>query len=350
MPSYIKNKRRFLLKKIAEIDFGQTISAIISVRENWIIYFRTVPFVYYLDAELKVIWKRDYQTQDKNYHSCGIAINPLNLNMSIARENKISINNQKGKPIYEIKHKDWDNFTGASNIFTEDGKYFINVIHVKDTEDHIQLRDAKTFKLLDFVISPTYYCYYNFHFTAALNQIIIETAHGQDESLTYLFEIIDNKLSFQEILYLSDEIIGNLSSDKTQVITAPHYGDEIMIHDYIKDETILKINASELFEEDTDEGFSYQVKFTLSDYYAIVKTQFGRLVVIDLKQKIGLGEIIPEGNFEGYDIEGRITVDVNKIQHYGDTFMDFYFLGDTKILIQHYKKIGIYELPIEIFN
>jgi hypothetical protein len=326
----LKNTTQLSLKKITDKSFSTQIASITPTpKGEWIVTFKNKPEAIKLDAQLQTVWERNYNTHTEDYITASIALHPDNNCMAISTRETITIKDDKGTTIFEIKHKPWESFNGSQNFFTTHGQYFINLLpFAYHNDDLLQIRTLPSFDIVQEIPIPCGYSYYYFYGTSNPNQVIISPASGQDESPVYILTIDNQKATLKEWHVCYDLIIGNLSHNGNQVITTLHYGSKIQsiaLHD---NKVVTIITEEDVFNanpEEEPDGFEY-AKFMGPNDLIIIKSRNGKLIAVNSQTKTLLGALVPEG----------LTA--------MDMVVD-YCIDNSKILINHNSTtIALYEI------
>jgi hypothetical protein len=329
MPS-LKKPTILPLKKIAENNFSDQIGSIIPTHKGeWIVTFKNKPEVVKLDAKLQTLWERNYNAQSQAYVSTSITLDPTGNCMAISTRETITIKDNQGSTVFEIKHKAWESFNGSQNFFTTDGQYFINLLpFAHQGDDLLQIRTLPSFDIIQEISVPCGYSYYYFYGTSNPSQVIISPASGQDESPVYILTIDNQKATLKEWHVCYDLIIGNLSHNGNQVITTLHYGSTIQSIALQDNKVVTIITEAEVFEDNPEEepdGFEY-AKYIGPNDLIIIKSRNGQLIAVNSQTKTLLGALVPEG----------LTP--------MDMVID-YCIDNSKILINHNSTtIALYEI------
>jgi hypothetical protein len=328
--SSLKNQTILPLKKITENNFSDQIGSIIPTHKGeWIITFKNKPEVIKLDPKLQTLWERNYNAQSSAFVNTSIALDPADNCMAISTREAITIKDNHGSTIFEIKHKAWESFNGSQNFFTTDGQYFICLLPFAHSgDDLLQIRTLPSFDILQEIPIPCGYSYYYFYGTNNPNQVIISPASGQDESPVYWLTLNKGQSTLKSWEACYDLIIGNLSHNGNQVITTLHYGDKIQSVALQDNKTITIITEADVFEDNPEEepdGFEY-AKYIGTNDLIIIKSRNGKLIAVNSQTKALLGALVPEG----------LTA--------MDMVVD-YCIDNSKILINHNSTtIALYEI------
>lgn len=350
----LRTNGQILIEKEFEKEFEDTISNIIQTDKNeWIINFRKSGKIIKLDENLKTIWEKDLQAQDNKYVSSSIRISKNENFIAISSIDKIRIFDKKGKNIFTETHNEWYSFNGSENFFSNDEAYFVNILPFeKNNDDLLQIRDTKTFQVIKEITIPCGYSFYNFFNTRLNHEVIIEAARGQDEGITYILTIDTKKTKIEEWKEFSDRIIGNISLENNTVVTAPHYGDEIILYSLKNRKPITIIKEKHIFNNVKNmesDGFSYIVKFIASDLI-LLQSRLEKFILFDLKKGKVIGQFITGVNkILGYNLFGEVSTYIDKVDSTEGKVLDYFGLMNSKILInQGGTKLVIYKIkPVQ---
>jgi len=306
--------------KLIEKQFEDRISTIFpTLQGNWIINFKQQSKILKLDKNLSIIWERDDKAVNKSYCTWHVIESPNEKFTATSRDDRFKIWNENGKSIFTYKHKKWQNFSGSQNLFTSDNQYFINILPTEDVwSDVLQLRNIENFGVVNEIALNWGYSSYRFYATSSPNHVILSAACGQDDGMIFNVFIDNSKLKVERWKDSEDLVPGNLSSNKTRLITAPHYGDEVAEYDVFNQEKIRSLKWHYLFNESED-GFGYQVEY-IGETSVLVMTQEGKLLFIDM---------------------GKGT---SKELLFQEEVIDFHRTFDSNILAYHSKKIALYKI------
>lgn len=310
--------------KLVERQFEDRISTIFPTHQgNWIINFKQQSKILKLDKNLKVIWERDGKAINKSYSYWRVIESPNEKFIAISRDDRFKIWDKNGKSIFTHKHEKWQNFSGSQNFFTLDNQYFINILPTRDMWcDVLQLRNTENFSVVNEIALQWGYSSYNFYATSSSNHVIISAACGQDDGMIFNVFIDNSKLKVERWKDCEDLVPGNLSSDKTRLITGPHYGNEVAEYDVFNQEKIRSLKWGYLFDESED-GFGFQVEY-IGDTSVLMMTREGKLLFIDMGKGIAKELLFQE------------------------EVIDFRRAFDSNILAYHSKKIALYNIDNDV--
>lgn len=342
------------LKKLKEILFDTTISTVTPTPTGeWIVNFRDTPQVVLLDKNLDIVWERDYQAQDRAYSHTNLAYNSINGQISLSGKDFIKIRDPDGKEIFSLIHMPWDSGYDSTNHFTTDGNYFISIIPSKEKKhDLLQIRNTKDFSIIEELKILNQGSFYSFQDTDKPNRLLIQLSREQDDGFVYELVIQPGGSRFEELPMCFDRIVWNLSKDKSEFITAPHYEGAIISYSLDTKKALRKVEKNKVFKEDDTteyfhwDGFGFIVKYLSIEKIAIVISKTGRLLLLDVDIKKLIGEIIPEGyNINGYNNIGKDTMFPSEVSSYQGNAFNFWETQEGNLMIHHGgHKLALYDM------
>lgn len=294
-------------------------SAIPMPDKGYLLYFTDAAETLKVDEHFKVDWRKDLHINSDTH----ISIAADGSRIGLTEIDKVRIHDGEGNLLFTFPHGDWDEFLGAPCFFQQpDVIWFITPSQEED--DVLHVLDGNTFQIIDKIGIPGHNCNaYEFHATPDHKTILLQSSAGQEEAHIFSIRLADNKIELADIEAGYDRIIGSFSPDGKELVTAPHYEEEIEVLSFPDLEVIRSIGQEALWNASTthtskndEDSVDYQVVY-LNDKYIMVKTRWGRFILLDKATLQPTAEfILDENKITAYDSSGEETTNPDDIFDY----------------------------------
>ncbi len=333
MGNNLKSANTIPLKVLKNIIFENNICLLDIIEEKKIkVSFSDSSNIIELDEKLTVIGD-----VKKNQTSTGHVSESIdNKYKSISTVNEIGIYTSDWQLIHKIPNFPLKYvYFGTYCLFTNDSKYAIYVLNTENNKVALlQVFDIKACKVIYEMELDSYYCYFQLFRTPISDLVLIECSAGQDGTWIYMLKIDGSQSKINEWENDSNRIFGSFNRQGTEVLTVPHCGGDIIVHEFPSFKEVACISESEVFDYDNkaedEDSFDFYGRFLGNDTI-IFKSLLARLIAIDRKIMQVIGELRPpnyDNNGDGY-----IT--------------NFYCIGKDRLLVQHGSHtLTLYQIPI----
>lgn len=289
---------------------------------GYLIFFTGHPEVAVLSHDLEVISTIRLSVPVSGYYH--VAINDEANRYAFAQQENIQVYDNSGELLFTYEYHGWEEYQSCQPVFDSWGRLLFCRPGLPGKDDLLILANADTGQELSRIPIPNHSNHaYHLYKTTDPSMILLESAQGQEQTSLFAITIEREGISMEDAECSEDQVIGGFSPDGSEFVTAPHYPGEIEICSfpdfdllYAVDEEIIN-NVPSQYESDHDEdGFDYTV-FYLDKHTIVLKTRWGRVLMVDRLTLELKAELLLEGcEIKGYDQAGQPTTDPSKILDY----------------------------------
>jgi hypothetical protein len=352
--------KRISLKTKKEVKPNLQPSIIVAYPDGgFLIQYKNSCWVSRYDTEYNLLWQKEIGTLTGKFARFELTVSPEGKFIGVHGKDRVLIYDGAGTLLYEREHWPWKFHQSSGCYFApankEGKKYILFFIPENDNGGYLQAIDAEDFSLVDSVWQDDIDYHYYFKSTPDKDKVFIELAAGQDGSQLLEAHIIDQKISLKEYPQCGDLAMGSFSPTGKEVVFAPHLDEAIEIFSFPHMEKVAEVDQEKLFEGREEfpgadmDRVEYVANF-ISASTIMVKTGFGRLLLIDRNSLQCMGELLLEGcNINAYDDKGKVVSDPTKILDYAGEIWDLRVTEAGQILIIHTSHvIKVYDLPKDL--
>ena len=308
------------------------------------------------DPQYNLLWQKEIGILPDKYAQFNLTVSSDGGLIGIHAKNVVRIFNGKGELLFSHDHYPWEHYESSECYFSatsSDGKKYIWFFApIEHDGGYLHVLDASDFSLVDSLWQEDIANHFSFYPTPDNDLVFIEFAAGQDGSQIQSARILDQKIVLTKYDQCIDRVMGSFSPTGNEFVVAPHADESIEIFTFPGIEKVAEIDQESLFEgrddfpAETNDRVEYVVHF-LSQTTLMVKTGFGRLLLINRNSLLCTGELLLEGcNIIGYDEEGNRTTDAEMIADYESEIWDIKVHGRGQLLVIHTSNtIKVYDLP-----
>ena len=292
--------------------------------KGYLLCFSDTTEVMKVDQRFAVNWRKDLQEEPNGSIGTQLSVSPDGRRIGITEIDKIRILDDQGEPLFVHHHREWEMFTGTQCFFQLGLAWFVTPNPLEGEDDVLHVMNAETFDIIDKVQIPDHnYNAYSFFDTPSPDMIILQSAAGQDEGFLFSIQLVNGAIKMIQIEAGYDRVMGSFSPDGTELVTAPHYNEEIEVLSFPDFNLLRSVEQDILWESpgnftsENDEDAVDYVVFYLNNESIVVKTRWGRFLVLN-RQSLKLeAELMLEGNqIKAFDFEGDETNDEDQIFDY----------------------------------
>lgn len=308
------------------------------------------------DPNYNLLWEKEIGILPHQYSSFKLTFGRF---IGVHGTNAVLIYDDKANLLYKQDHSPWK-FHESSDCFfappDSEGKEYIWFYIPENGGARLQVLDASNFAVIDSIWQEGTDYHYSFHSTPDSNKIFIHLAAGQDGCQLLEAQLIDQKISLKALHQCNDLSIWSFSPNGKEAIFTDPYGlGRIVLFSFPDMEILAETDEEELFA-DRDEFPAANTDSIedpacfLSDNIIMIRTGYGRFLLVDRTTLQCIGEMRPEGcHINAFDHRDEELTDATVIMDYDHDIFDVTVTEKGQlIIITSSNGIKIYHLPKEL--
>ncbi|MCP4137496.1 MAG: hypothetical protein GY754_41400 [bacterium] len=320
-------------------EFEKRLSLPVKTNYGWFVPLRDNPGVVLLDEKLNTISTLPLPGQSTAYESVYINSNNDSSLFSVSSETAVTLYNKSGNEQWKIEHDKWESYQGSSCLFDREARLWTVF---PGEEPGLMVLNRSTGEVLASSPIDSEDGTFFLHLNSIDGSVLIEEACGQDGCFIYRAVLNEKTITLSDygfddrVLSLNNPVF---SPHGKHFVTSAQYGENIQIHELESGSVLTEIEADPVFEKDSipdceePDSFDFDTAY-ISDSRAIVRTRFGRLLLIDINRAAVAGTLWPNGiAMTGYDDHGKETSLDTGISGYDTGIISFYVGNKGEMLI-----------------
>ncbi|MBO9566015.1 MAG: hypothetical protein J7621_24790 [Niastella sp.] len=320
---------------------------------GFLVMYRNSALVSRFDADYNLLWE---QKIGDRLNTFDLTISSDGSMIGVSGRDFVRIFDGKGQLLFDRPHFPREIYQSSECYFHTDDRGRVNRIlffePFESGEGFFQMFDAADFSLLKSLTCRDMDNHFIFHSTTDPYRILINLHAGQDGSRVLLAMLVNNNILYTEQEQCADLSIGNFSPSGDEYVTIDDDGQYLRIYSFPNIEQIAALDSEEVFTDDDNypglETDSYEyIAYYLSDKHILVRTRFGRLLLVNRDPLQQIGELMLKGcAITGYDDYGKPTSDPDNIIDYASEAEQVFLTGTRDLLVIHKNgSINVYKLP-----
>lgn len=320
---------------------------------GFLVQYRNSVLVSRFDVHYNLLWELPIGDRLNQFE---LTISPDGQLIGVCGLDVVRVFNGDGQLLFLHTHFRREMYQSSGCYFhVDDSGQVDHILFFEPSRDRggfLQMFDAGNFNLIKSLSWRDMDNHFSFYPTLDPSKTLIALAAGQDGSQLLLLKFANNNIGLAEQEQCANLVIGNFSPSGDEFVAIEHDDQYLAIYSFPAMEQIAKLDSESVFTdnddypgEDTD-NYEY-VAYFLSNKTILVKTRFGRLLVIDRDTLQRTGELILEGcSVIGYDDRGKPASDPKEIIDYQSEAEQVFLTSTGDLLVIHTNgSIRVYKLP-----
>lgn len=344
----------FNLPVFKEIRFAATPYHIVPCASGgFLVKYRNSALVSRFGKDYSLLWEREIGDR---LNSFTLSISSDGSMIGVNGKDFVRIFDNKGQLLFNYPHFPWEIYQSSECYFYVDDKDKVNRFLFfepsESGERFLRMFDAVNFSLIKSLSWRDMDNHFVFHPTSDRNRLLINLLAGQDGSELLLVILVDNKVLSAGQEQCTNLIIGNFPPSGEEFVAIDHDAQYLTIFSFPDLEQIAVLDSEELFAGEniypSFEPDSYEyAAYYLSRKIILIRTRFGRLLLVDRDSLQRIGDLILEQcTVIGYDDYGKPTSNPNEIIDYASEAEQIFLASTNELLVIHADgSIKLYKLP-----
>lgn len=273
-----------------------------------------------------------------------LAISPDNQTIALTSANGLKLYDLKGNRLYELAHRSWDDNEGSQCFFTSDGLLWFVRPGEKFEDAIISVLDTKVKKLVaEHRIEHPYGIY---RFLPTRQGIFIAVSQDGEGDMLYSIEMNDRRLNIKSRLDLNEIVIA-LSPNGREFLYIDSSDGSLHKLDARTGRKISRLKRKVAFASDPkgiEDQFNYSCVFLTEDMLLML-TEYGRLILIDVKSMSLIGTVWPDGHhIYAVDEKGNRVDDLSKADRWEGNIWYISQAANGKVLAGYVERLKVLEV------